>query len=206
MSVFDIQWYIVRNLVFVHACMHVCVCACASQHNATADAESGGNCEQSVRWAGGAEKSGTPTVCVPPKKELYPRYLHSQTVFLCGAVTHHMKPPEPQCGFSLLYVCMHVYVCVCLCVWGLGYALLSGDKYSLVLDVAWGTPASNSCRPQQWDQDCFGDIQWQQCPDTENGLKHEQTSAERMHKWLDWWLYNLYIFMRSVFQCWFTNC
>ncbi len=35
---------------------------------------------------------------------------------LCGAVTHHMKPPEPQCGFSLLYVCMHVYVCVCLCV------------------------------------------------------------------------------------------
>ena len=30
----------------------------------------------------------------------------------CGTVTRHMKPPEPQCGFSLLYVHMHVYVCV----------------------------------------------------------------------------------------------
>lgn len=34
---------------------------------------------------------------------------------LCGTVTRHMKPPEPQCGFSLLYVHMRVYVCVCLC-------------------------------------------------------------------------------------------
>lgn len=80
-------------------------------------------------------------------------------------------------------------MCVYTCVWNvivfqcvkanLDYALLSNDKYSPFLDVAWRTPASDSCRPQQWDQDCFGDIQWQQCLDTEHGLKHELTQADR---------------------------
>lgn len=56
--------------------------------------------------------------------------------------------------------------------------MLLGDKYRLASDVGWETPASNSCGPQQWNQDCFGDIQWQLCPDTENGLKCELTQAE----------------------------
>ena len=28
-------------------------------------------------------------------------------------------------------------------------------------------------------QDCFDDVQWQQCPDTKHGLKHKLTQAER---------------------------
>lgn len=83
---------------------------------------------------------------------------------LCGTVTHHMKPPEPRCGFSFT-VCVHasdlVYVCVSVCA--------VTDIVS-ALDVAWRTPAIDKCRPQQWDQGCFGDIHWQQCPDTEHGL------------------------------------
>lgn len=79
-------------------------------------------------------------------------------------------------------VCVHACLCECVCVFVFHcvcmYALHSSDKHSLFLDVAWRTPASDSCRPQQWDQGWFGDIQWQQRSDTEHSLKHKLTQAE----------------------------
>lgn len=105
---------------------------------------------------------------------------------LCGTVTHHVKPPEPQCGFCLLYVYIHVYVSVYECVFDFQcgslfeYASLCSHKYSLLSDVGWRTPACDSCGPQQWDQDYVGDRQWQQQPETKQSLKHELTQDQRI--------------------------
>lgn len=118
-------------------------------------------------------------------------------------VTRYRRPPDPQC------VCTFTF---CMCVsartllfW---HAVLPSDKFGLLSHVASKSPASNSCKPQQWHQDWFADLPWQRRPDVESSSKQKHREQHRgldmvgIHPKNKCFLFEIFLKVQSYLSNW----